>query len=284
MPGLRLERLGRTISSPGRPSAKVTRTSLFPTLHVEHPLNKTLNMTLSYSKRIDRPDLDQLRPYPLVTGSLTIEQGNPRLRDQTTDAYELNLHYRRKSLTAGVILYDRETSGLWNNVYFVNDEGLNVVTPINAGRKSDRGAQFDLTTPLVKRVKGMVSVNLFSSRVPIDPAFGDERATIFRYTANATADWQGRERGRTPGDTAQLQFVYESPSREFQFRRRRYYSVNAAYTRSFSRSLSITANLIGVGPVHFGHQLLAPTVQEEYDKRESLPEFKVKLVKTFGAE
>jgi hypothetical protein len=130
----------------------------------------------------------------------------------------------------------------------------------------------------------MSSANLFSSRVPIDPAFGDERATIFRYTANATADWQGRERGRTPGDTAQLQFVYESPSREFQFRRRRYYSVNAAYTRSFSRSLSITANLIGVGPVHFGHQLLAPTVQEEYDKRESLPEFKVKLVKTFGAE
>jgi outer membrane receptor for ferrienterochelin and colicin len=284
MPGLRMERLARTISSPGRPSARVTRTSLSPTLHVEHPLSKTLNMTLSYSKRIDRPDLDQLRPYPLVTGALTIEQGNPRLRDQTTDAYELKLHYRRKSLTAGVILYDRETSGLWSSSYFVNEQGLNVFTQVNAGRKSDRGAQFDVTAAVVKRVKGMVSVNLFSNRVPIDPAFGDEHSSTFRYTANATADWQGRERGRTPGDTAQLQFVYESPSREFQFRRTRYYSLNLAYTRSFSRSLSITANLNGVGPVHFRHQLLAPTVQEGYDRRDSLPEFKVKLVKTLGEE
>lgn len=281
MPGLRFDGWDRTISSRGRPSVKPSRAKLSPTVHIEHPLSKTLNMTLSYSKRFDTPGTEDVSPYPIVIGPLAIQQGNPRLKEQVTSAYELNLHYSRKKIEAGVILYDRETDRLWSNVYTVNSVGLNVKTPVNVGHRSDRGAQLDISAPLLKRVKGTASVNLFSRSVPIAPSAGGGDDTMFRYTGNATVEWHAKQKGKTPGDIGQVQMTYESPSREFQFRNDGYYTLNFAYTHSFSPTLSITANLNGLGSMHYRHRLLAPLVQETYDKRAG-PELKVKLVKTLG--
>jgi outer membrane receptor protein involved in Fe transport len=282
MPGVRTELYHRKISSPGLPSVSVDRTKLFPTFHLDHPLSKTLDLTLSYSKRIDRPGLDQLRPYAIVSGLYSIDLGNPALRDQTTDAYELNLHYHRKKIDAGVIIYDRDTRGLWNQSYSVDAGGINTVLWINAGHKSDRGAEFDFSTPLLRRVKLSTSVNLFDSRVPIDPLLGNAHFKSFRYTGNATLEWDGADHGNRPGDVAQLQLTYESKARSYQIRNDAYYSLNLSYTHSFSRNLSLTATVNGIGTRHFRHTLSAPLVQEEFERRERLPTFKLKLSKTFG--
>ncbi len=81
MPGLRMEHNSRHISSPELPDVEIQHTDLFPTFHLEHPIRGPLDLTLSYSKQIDRPRLDQLRPYPIQADVLTITRGNPRLRD-----------------------------------------------------------------------------------------------------------------------------------------------------------------------------------------------------------
>jgi hypothetical protein len=283
MPGVRIERYSRRVSTSGLPSFDVTRTKAFPSFHVDHPLRKTLDLALSYSKRIDRPQVSQLQPYPIVTKANAIDVGNPSLLDQSTDAYEINLHYHRKQLDMGVIVYDRETSHLFSPSYSVNEEGLNVVTTINAGRKRDRGAEFDISTPLVKRVKATASVNLFDSRVPIDPVAGDGTIEAFRYTGNATLEWDGPERRGKPGDIGQLQIVYEGPSRSFQIREKGDFLANLSYTHSFNRTLSLNGTVSGIGTPHSRHRLLAPLVQEDFIGRRRMLEFRLKLIKTFGA-
>jgi outer membrane receptor protein involved in Fe transport len=283
MPGVRVERSTWHISSPNRPDDGRTVTRLFPTFHVDHKLSKTLQLTLSYSKRIDRPWFNELSPYPVVDGPLAIRQGNPNLRDQSTDSFELNLHFHRKSLDAGMILYDREIDDVWNSVYSVNSDGINVSSQINAGHERDRGAEFDLSLPLIKRVKLSASVNLFDSRVPVDlGALGTGHVGTFRYSTNSTLEWDGPQRGKTPGDIAQLQIQTESPTRSFQLNNRARHWITWSYTHSFNPTLSITAtaqNLLT--PVHNRHHLEAPLVQEDYDSRDK-PEFRLKLLKTFG--
>src|SRR5438045_2698848 len=123
LPGVRVERNSRHITSRGLPDVQVDHTNLFPTLHVQHALSKTLDLTLSYSKRIDRAPVQYLRPYRSVEDVVTIFEGNPRLKDQSVDAYETNLHYRRGKVDVGAILYDRDTSGLWTKSYTVNPAG-----------------------------------------------------------------------------------------------------------------------------------------------------------------
>jgi outer membrane receptor for ferrienterochelin and colicin len=278
MPGLRVERDSRRISSRGHPDVRIDRTDLFPTLHIDRPLGKTVNLTLSYSKRIDRPQLNDLRPYPIVQDVLTKKMGNPHLRDQSTDSYEVNLHFHHKKADAGVILYDRDTSRLWSSDYTVVD-GVNVVTLVNAGRSRDRGAEIDISTPLVKRVKLNASINLFDQRVPIrlaDRTGSDER---FRYTANATLEWDGRDRGKTPGDVAQLQWIYNSPARQFQLSFPAWHWLTLSYTHSLSQTLSLTGT--AEYRTKSRHRLIAPLVQEVYVQRSPV-EFKLKLLKTFG--
>ena len=283
LPGLRLECFDRTVTSPGRPSVAINRTSLFPTFHLDRPLGKEVTLSLSYAKRIDRPDPTQLRPYALLTGALAFVRGNSALLDQTSDSYELNLHYHYKTLDLGAILYDRETANLWDSSFSVDALGNNISTFVNSGHKSDRGAEFDAALPLLPRVKGTASINLFDSVVALDALGGPTRASQFRYTANATFDWQSKDRKQRPGDIGQLQLVYESPSRNFQTRYRALASANLSFTHSLSRTLALTGSLNGLGARHTSHRLEAPTVQEDYDQWTRQPEFKLKLVKSLGA-
>lgn len=285
MPGVRVERGSWHIASPSRPNAGRSNTNVFPTFHIDHKLSKTLQLTLSYSKRIDRPWFDQRQPYPVVEGPLAIRQGNPDLRDQSTDSFELNLHFHRKSLDAGLIVYDRETLSVINDVYSVNADGLNVATPINAGHRRDRGAEFDVNVPILKQVKLTTSLNLFASRTPVDlGAAGRGQHDSFRYTTNSTLEWNGKARGKTPGDIAQLQVQTESPSRDFQFSQSAQHWITWSLTHSFSPTLSLTATAQNpLMPVHARHRLDAPRVQEVYDSRDQ-PEFRLKLLKTLGRQ
>jgi len=283
MPGVRVERSTWDISSPDRPDNRRSTTKLFPTLHVDHKLSKTVQLTLSYSKRIDRPWLDQLQPFAVVEGPLAIRRGNPDLKAQSTDSFEANLHYHRKSIDAGLIIYDREIANVWATRYSVNADNVNVATPFNAGHQSDRGAEFDLSAPIIRRVKLSTTLNLFASRTPIDLGPGGTgHHDTFRYTTNSTLEWDGPQRGKTPGDIAQLQVQTESPSRDFQFHQFARHWITWSYTHSFNPKLSVTATAQNVlTPVHNRHRLEAPLVQEDYDSRDQ-PEFKVKLLKTFG--
>ena len=279
MPGLRVESDSRKIWSVGHPNVRISRTDLFPTLHVDHRLSANLDLTLSYSKRIQRPSINEVRPYEIVQDVLTVKRGNPRLRNQSTDAYELNLHYHRKSMDAGVIIYDRETSDLFSTEYSVID-GINVSMLINAGHSRDRGAEFDVSTPIVKRVKLNASVNLFDQQMPVLGLTGRQSDERFRYTANTTIQWTGPDRARRPGDVAQLQWIYSSPERSFEIDDFAWNLLSLSYTHSFTRTVSIT------GTVNYstgnGHRLDAPLVQEYFAETRP-PEFKLKLLKTFGA-
>ena len=282
MPGGRLERFNRTVSSPGRPSVTVHRTSLFPSFHLERPVGKKFTATASYARRIQRPNPSQLRPYLLRRGPLFFERGNPDLRDQTTDSYEFNFAYRYKKLNFGLILYDRETANLFDSAYSIDTDGNTVSTPVNVGRKSNRGAQVDVGLPLLPRVKGIASFNLFNSIVPYDTPSGTSRFSQLRYTANATINWQGKDSPKRPGDIGQLQLEYASPSRLFQSRSSGTVSANLSYTHSFSKTLAITGSVNGIGSGHSSRRLVAPSIQERYDVRTRQPEVKFKLVKTFA--
>ena len=282
MQPLRIERLARDLSQPGSSSIHVDRTNLFPTFHLQKPLTKTLDLTASYSKRISRPDDDYLRPYSTITGALTVSGGNPYLRDQKTDAFELNLHFHRKSIDAGIILYDRETDQLWSAIYAVGADGSNLMNWTNAGKQSDRGAQIDLSTPLLARIKGTASVNLFASRVPIDGAAGPSTFESFRYTGNATIEWDGPDRKGKSGDVGQLQLQYESRSRAFEYRSAATYSLNASWTHSLTRSLSFTATINHIGPNQYRYWVSTPLLQSHTFNHLPGPEYRFKLVKTFG--
>lgn len=70
-------------------------TNLFPNASVGYAVNDKNQIGVSYSRRIRRPDYDDLNPFIFFLDSLTYGQGNPYLQPQFSNNIELSHTYNR---------------------------------------------------------------------------------------------------------------------------------------------------------------------------------------------
>ncbi|MDQ1140181.1 outer membrane beta-barrel family protein [Pedobacter agri] len=75
--------------------------SLFPTAFLSHKITENHNIRYSYSRRVDRPNYQQLNPFVFYMDPLAVDQGNPYLKPQFTDNFEINYSYKQASLSLG---------------------------------------------------------------------------------------------------------------------------------------------------------------------------------------
>lgn len=106
--------------------------NLFPTLFLSRQLDSTNTLNLSYSRRIDRPDYQNLNPFVFYLDPYTYQKGNPFLRPQYTNSVELTHVYKSEIST---------TLGFSRTTDFINQEtprqiaseNVTYVTPENLG-------------------------------------------------------------------------------------------------------------------------------------------------------
>ncbi|HJP62511.1 MAG TPA: TonB-dependent receptor, partial [Mucilaginibacter sp.] len=67
--------------------------NLFPSVFVNHTINDKNEVGVSYSRRIDRPQYDNLNPFVYRLDPYTYQKGNPYLKPQYTNNFELNYTY-----------------------------------------------------------------------------------------------------------------------------------------------------------------------------------------------
>lgn len=97
--GLRLENTNAKGQQIVRDSSfKRDYTNLFPNVGLSYNASEKNQFNFSYSRRINRPDYDDLNPFVFFLDSLTYGQGNPYLQPQFTHNFELS-HTFNKFLT-----------------------------------------------------------------------------------------------------------------------------------------------------------------------------------------
>ena len=73
--------------------------NLFPSAALSYNVNEKNSIGLTYSRRIDRPDYQDLNPFENKLDQLTYEKGNAFLKPQYTDNVEINHTYKSKLIT-----------------------------------------------------------------------------------------------------------------------------------------------------------------------------------------
>ncbi|WP_158275298.1 outer membrane beta-barrel protein [Pedobacter sp. HMWF019] len=68
---------------------------LFPSLFVNQELSKDHEIGFSYSRRIDRPDYSNLNPFVSYLDLYSYRYGNPFLKPQYTNAFEVSYSYKK---------------------------------------------------------------------------------------------------------------------------------------------------------------------------------------------
>ena len=102
--GLRVENLVAHGNQLGNQLVQQTKfkrdtTNLFPTAFISHTINDKNSMTVSYGRRINRPNYQDLNPFTFFLDSLSYRQGNIYLRPQYTHNIELSHSFKSKFIT-----------------------------------------------------------------------------------------------------------------------------------------------------------------------------------------
>src|SRR5690606_6517168 len=83
--------------------------ALFPSIFLTKQLGENDQMQLSYSRRIRRPNFWQINPFIDINDPVNLRQGNPQLRPEFINSFELNYS---KDYTSGNFL---------TSIYFRNN-------------------------------------------------------------------------------------------------------------------------------------------------------------------
>lgn len=110
--GLRLEHVkddGNWLYSPNETGTiKKDYTDLFPSAFLTYNVTEKGQIALNYSRRIDRPGFYQLTPVPQFSTALISSVGNPNLKPEYTNSFELGyLQQLKKGSISGNLFYRR---------------------------------------------------------------------------------------------------------------------------------------------------------------------------------
>lgn len=123
--------------------------NLFPSAFVTYEIAEKTNVSLSYSKRINRPRGRQLNPFSNYSSNINIFQGNPDLNPALTDAFDIGFLKVWDKVTLNTSAYFNHTEDVFQFVRresgaFVNGIPVILSSPINLSTEDRAGFEVTL--------------------------------------------------------------------------------------------------------------------------------------------
>jgi outer membrane receptor protein involved in Fe transport len=116
---------------------------LVPSINVSKSLKEGTTLKVGYSRRIQRPGLQQLNPNFNTLNPKSISVGNPQLSPEFTNNVELALSTRFKQTFVNISLFGNETSNAISQVRSIYDSSGAIITKFeNIGKQRNIGFNF----------------------------------------------------------------------------------------------------------------------------------------------
>lgn len=136
-------------------------TNLFPSAFVSYAINTKNSLTVSYSRRITRPNYQDLNPFTYFLDSLSYRQGNPYLLPQFTHNIELSHSYKGKLITT---LNYNNTTDVISQIFKQNAQTKIVYfTADNVARFTNMGISITAPIPVTKWWNANLFTNVYNN-------------------------------------------------------------------------------------------------------------------------
>lgn len=117
----------------------------FPTVHLVYALQKSTDLQLSYSRRINRPEFWQLNPFGGLSDARYLTVGNPDLNPTYSNSLEFALLKKWNKFTLSPSVYYAHTSNYFQYVLKQTADGFFLRTPINLDKEERYGLEISST-------------------------------------------------------------------------------------------------------------------------------------------
>lgn len=136
-------------------TVKNNYTEWFPSGALTYTFNPKMGLNLTYSRRIDRPSYQDLNPFEFKLDELTYSKGNPRLRPQFTNSFELAPTYNGYPVIS--LGYSR-TKDVFTQVLDTANYKATFITQENIADQTNYTLTVNAPTPIAKWWEGFVSI------------------------------------------------------------------------------------------------------------------------------
>ena len=195
--GVRLENTNIDISqNVGNQKFKQKYFDYFPSASMSFNLPKNHSLSLSYSKRINRPGFEQLNPFGNYSDPYNILTGNPRMKPAYTHAVELthvkNIELKpskrdstfQRSIFFSTTVYYRYAYNVFTRYRTVDSLGRSNVSFDNLNTGQNIGVEFTNRTSLFRWWSFVLSGNFYQNTVKGDVPDGEVDATTNSFQYN----------------------------------------------------------------------------------------------------
>ena len=117
-------------------------TDLFPSMNTSYKFSKSFSLQAGYSRRIYRPRLWDLNPFFNIRNSFNYRKGNPNLRSEYSDSYEISAIYLKGITSLNMSLYQLYTTNTIESVTTFQNN-ISVSGPENLGTKRVNGIELN---------------------------------------------------------------------------------------------------------------------------------------------
>ena len=185
--------------------------SLFPSLFLSQKLKNKQELQFSVTRRVNRPNFFQLIPFTDYTDPLNITKGNPDLKPEFTQSFEMSYSkiYRKKDNLLTSIYYKKTTDLITRyqekGTNPVTGEDVLINTFVNANNSQAYGAEVTSVNYLNSWWDISTNLNLYNSRINTDNLTGTSQNPMWSWFGKFNSNF------KLPAKfTMQLSATYQS--------------------------------------------------------------------------
>jgi outer membrane receptor protein involved in Fe transport len=138
---------------------------VYPSLHVDHGLSDHSTLSFGASRRVSRPDPSYLNPYIDYEYTPNLNAGNPNLRPQYSQSYEVGYGYEGGKRSYGLTGYYRLNRDTVTDVTEYLADGISLTTKTNLPRDKSAGMEFSANGRILQKLTYGISGNFFYSQI-----------------------------------------------------------------------------------------------------------------------
>lgn len=136
-----------------------TYMNLFPSGHVRYQVKPKSEMSVSYSRRINRASSDQLNPFTNYSDPYNLRRGNPDLKPEFIDSYDLGYSWESNLINITTSVYYRKTKGVIQRIKYFYPNNTAAQTFDNVDQSQTGGLEFITTIKPYKWWRNTLSLN-----------------------------------------------------------------------------------------------------------------------------
>lgn len=137
----------------------------FPSASVQLNLQSDESLKLGYSKRINRPDLDDLNPFVDITDALNPHGGNPYLKPEIIHILELNYNKGWDKCSLSGNAFYRNTNNTIRQYSILQENGAVLLQPQNIGNMVTYGVEAILSIKPFTFYDANISLTAFEQKI-----------------------------------------------------------------------------------------------------------------------